>query len=570
LQHYTQASTRNRQADAGRAHRQLGRTARGLKRLSAPMDHPQPESGNCTNPAQVPESFWRDDQQVPLIARNVLSQYVVLGVSMGLGLVMLPFNVAHLGPSAYGLWVLVTSMTTYFDVLELGYGSAQVKFTAQYRARRDPGALNEVTSTLFFLFVGIALIKYAFALFVAFNIGTWFNLGAEQAMIGRYVLLIVSAYFAISLPFSVYGSVTNGFQRYHLNNAIFVVTSIAVAIVNVVVLLLGYGIVELVASTTLVRLLSLAAYRRSAYKAFPLLRIRWAHARKARLKEVTAFSAILLIIDIANKVSYTADTVIIGAFMSTAAVAVWSVGQRLAVTLGRFTRVLSEKLFPTIVDTAALDRRDRLQMLLVQGTRLSLAMVIPLASFIALLAQPIVMAWVGPRFVESVPVLQILALVVTIKVGAMTAQSMLKGTENHRFLAACTSGVAIANLALSIVLLQRFGLVGVAFGTLIPAATVLLFVVFPKACRVVHLPVGHALRTAVWPAVWPAIPAGVLLMAFRSSIAMSTGLTALTAAFAMLMYGVTFLRFAIPVQERRWYGSKISALLRRPAVLLPS
>jgi hypothetical protein len=105
---------------------------------------------------------------------------------------------------------------------------------------------------------------------------------------------------------------------------------------------------------------------------------------------------------------------------------------------------------------------------------------------------------------------------------------------------------------------------------LIPAATVLLFVVFPKACRVVHLPVGHAVRTAVWPAVWPAIPAGVLLMAFRSSLQMSTGLTALAAAFAMLMYGVTFLRFAIPVKERRWYGSKISALLRRPAVLLPS
>jgi O-antigen/teichoic acid export membrane protein len=518
---------------------------------------------------QTPETFWRDDEQVPLIARNVLSQYVVLGVNIGLGIVMLPFNVAHLGQSAYGLWVLVTSMTTYFDVLEMGYGSAQVKFTAQYRARRDPHALNEVTSTLFFLFVGIALLKYGLALFVAFNLGRWFNLDPEQAEIGRYVLLIVSAYVAVSLPFSVFGSVTNGFQRYHLNNVIFVVTSIAAAATNVVVLLLGYGIVELVAATTLVRVMSLMAYRRSAYKAFPLLEIRWGHVRKARLREVTAFSAILLIIDVANKVSYTADTVVIAAFMSTAAVAVWSVGQRLAVMLGRLTRVLAEKLFPTIVDTAALNRRDRLRLLLVQGTRLSLAMVIPVASFLALLADPIVMAWVGPRFAESVPVLQILALVVVIKVGTMTSQSMLKGTEHHKFLAASTATTSVTNLVLSVLLLHWFGLIGVALGTLIPVTIGMLFVVFPKACRVVGLSVAHAFRSAMWPAIWPAFPAGALLVACRGAIGTSTALTALAAGCASLLYLVTFYRFAIPRTERQWYGSKISALLRRPAVLLP-
>jgi O-antigen/teichoic acid export membrane protein len=515
------------------------------------------------------ETFWSDEEQLPLIARNVLSQYVVLGVNMALGLVMLPFNVAHLGQSAYGLWVLVTSVTTYFDVLEMGYGSSQVKFTAQYRARRDAQALNEVTSTLFFLFVGIAVLKYALAVGVAFSVGYWFNLDAQQSRVGRDILLIVGVAVATSLPFSVFGSITNGFQRYHLNNVIFIVTTIATAITNVVVLLLGYGIVELVAATTVVRLLSLFAYRRSAYKAFPLLRIRWANVRKARLKEVTAFSAYLLVIDIANKVSYTADAVVIGAVMSTAAVAVYSVGQRLAVTIGRLTRVLSEKLFPTIVDTASLDRRDRLQLLFVQGTRLSLAMVIPLSAFIALLAQPLVLAWVGPRFAESVPIVQILALVVAIKVGTMTSQSMLKGTENHRFLAASTAAASIANLGLSIVLAHRYGLIGVAMGTLIPAVIVLMFVVFPMACRVVGLPVWMAFRKAVWPAVWPAMPSGALLFACRTWIGTATILTLIAATGAGVLYVATFFLLAIPSDERRWYGTKLSSLLRRPAVLLP-
>ena len=513
------------------------------------------------------EAFWTDEEQLPLIARNVLSQYVVLGVSMLLGLVMLPFNVAHLGQSAYGLWVLVTSVTTYFDVLEMGYGSSQVKFTAQYRARRDAQALNEVTSTLFFLFVGIAILKYAMAIVLAFTVGYWFNLDAEQSTVGRDILLIVGVAVATSLPFSVFGSITNGFQRYHLNNVIFVVTSIATAITNVIVLMLGYGIVELVAATTAVRLISLFAYRRSAYKAFPLLRIRWANVRKSRLQEVTAFSAYLLVIDVANKVSYTADAVVIGAVMSTASVAVYSVGQRLAVTIGRLTRVLSEKLFPTIVDTAALERKERLRLLFIQGTRLSLAMVIPLSAFVALLAQPLVLAWVGPRFAESVPIVQLLALVVAVKVGTMTAQSMLKGTEHHRFLAASTAAASIANLVLSIVLAYQFGLVGVAMGTLIPAVAVMMFVVFPKACRVVRLSVWDAFRSAVWPAVWPAMPSAAVLVACRIWFGTATVPTLIAATGAGVIYVATFVLLAIPVDERRWYGSKLSALLRRPALL---
>ena len=122
----------------------LGRAARRLKRLGASMRPDAPDHDQQYD-SQKDEPFWTDEEQLPLIARNVLSQYVVLGVNMLLGLVMLPFNVAHLGQSAYGLWVLVTSVTTYFDVLEMGYGSSQVKFTAQYRARRDAQALNDTT-----------------------------------------------------------------------------------------------------------------------------------------------------------------------------------------------------------------------------------------------------------------------------------------------------------------------------------------------------------------------------------------------------------------------------------------
>ena len=61
------------------------------------------------------------------VARNVSTRYLAIAVEAVLGLVVLPFNVAHLGTSAYGLWVLTGSVTTYFSVLDLGYGGVALE-----------------------------------------------------------------------------------------------------------------------------------------------------------------------------------------------------------------------------------------------------------------------------------------------------------------------------------------------------------------------------------------------------------------------------------------------------------
>lgn len=510
------------------------------------------------------DSFWSDDdKQAPLMARNVAVEYAAITVNLLLGIAMLPFNIGHLGQSAYGLWVLVTSLTTYFSLLDLGYASAQVKFAAQYRARRDAVALNEIASTLFFLFLGIAGLAYGAAAVMAFNLGHIFRLRPDQIAIGRQVLLIVSLNVALGLPFSVYGGIVNGFQRYYLNNVVSIGTTVIVAIVNIIVLTMGYGIVELVACTTTVRLLSLFVYQRTAHAAFPLLRIRWRHARRSRLREVTGFSVALLAIDIAGKINYSADTMVIGAFMSTAPIAVWSVAARLVDVTRMLTGVLSRFLFPAIVDSSTQRRLDRLRVLLVEGTRLSLAMVVPMAAVTAILARPAIQAWVGPKFSGAVPVTWLLALVVTVRIGTITGTSVLKGCGLHRMVATNSVANAVSNLILSIIFVRWFGLIGVALGTLIPVSIVGMFINFPEACRYVKLPIARAVRTAVWPTLWPMIPVGVLLLTVRDSLPARLPMLAAEAVVSGLLYIVLLIAFALRPADREWYLRKIMSLLPR-------
>jgi len=492
--------------------------------------------------------------------------YVVTGTELLIGVFMLPFNVAHLGQAAYGLWVLVASVTVYFSMFDLGYGVALVRFAARYRAKGDTKGLNEIISTMFVVFSAVGLVAFTIALLISLNLERFFPLTPDQAKTGRIVLLFISSYVALQFPASVFGGIVNGFQRTYLNGAVAFVTALVVAGVNVIVLLSGYGLAELVAATTAVRILSIFAYALNAYRVFPDLRIRPRYFKRERLREVTGFSVFILIIDIANKLNYSTDAIVVGAFLGTSAVAIWAVAQRVIEIVQRISDQLNAVLFPVVVDNATVQRVDRLQEILVQGQRLSLAMVVPMATVLGLTARPLVMVWVGPQFSASVNIIYILSVVVALRVGNATSAVILKGSDLHKFLAVSNLSMAVGNLVLSVILVHFYGLIGVAIGTLIPMIVISMFVVFPAACRRVKLPVWTVARRSVWPATWPAVVMAGFVVLTRGRIQGSWSLLVLQSLVAAAIYVALFLSFAINRTERQWYFNKVMEILRRSSV----
>jgi O-antigen/teichoic acid export membrane protein len=500
------------------------------------------------------------------VARNVSTRYLAIVVEMLVGLAVLPFNVSHLGKSAYGLWMLTASVTAYFSVLDLGYSGALVKFVALYRAKRDVRALNEILSTLFYLFTGFGAITYLVAIVIAVYLDRLFHLAPDQTSVGRVVLLVTTVNVAAGTAFSVFGGVINGFQRFDMNNLVGAASSVVAAVVNVLVLLAGGGLILLVCATTTVRVLTYWVYRANAYRVFPGLRLRPTSFRLARLREVTSFSVYMLLIDWANKLNYSVDALVVGAFMNTSAVAVWSVGQRLAETTQRLTNQLNEVLFPTIVDNDASSRLNRLQSIFLVGTRLSLASVLPTGGVLVMMAPQLVNAWVGPEFAGSVIVVRLLAFTVIVHVAHSTASTLLKAAGRHHLVAFTNVSAALVNVSLSIALVGRFGLSGVAIGTLVPVLIASVVVLFPAGCRRVELSLARVFVEAVWPALWPAT--AMIAWIELTSPFVGRSLPAVGAAMiaAAAIYGATFLLFAVSGAERHFYFSKLVALgnLLRP------
>jgi O-antigen/teichoic acid export membrane protein len=511
-----------------------------------------------------PQVWGPPDRSLELIARNVSTRYLTIFLDGAIGLVLLPFNVAHLGPSAYGLWALTTSVTWFFGLLDLGYGSALVKFVAQYRALRDRLALNEIVSTVAVIFAGVGALCLTVTGLLAWRVESLFHISADQAKTAETILWIIGAYLSVRFPLSVFGAVVNGFQRYYRNNMVSIGTSVAVALVNVLVLRAGHGLVTLVAAITAVRLVSLAFFVWNAYRAFPGLRVRPSLFRRERLHEATSFSVYMLVLDCAAKLNYSTDTVVIGAMLNTTAVAVWTVGQRLSQLVQQLTNQLNDALFPLVVDSDAVQRHDRLRAIFIQGTRLSLGLAAPLCLSLIVLADPLISSWVGTHFSGSILPTQLLLIVVLVRISTASANLILKGTGGHQLLTYTNATTAVLNVLLSIVLIRPLGLVGVALGTLIPVTISAVVVLYPAACRRIGMPLSEPITQALWPALWPAaVMVGVLWLARTVRPPTSLLDVTLHAALGALVYAGLFVSVAIGSDDRRFYWTKLHALIGR-------
>jgi O-antigen/teichoic acid export membrane protein len=160
-------------------------------------------------------------------------------------------------------------------------------------------------------------------------------------------------------------------------------------------------------------------------------------------------------------------------------------------------------------------------------------------------------------------VLQVLAIVVVLRAWMGMPGTVLKGTGHHRYFAIASSWCAVATLLLSIPAVKLFGMVGVAWAMVVPTTVMAAAFIFPRACRVVALPVAQGYRQVVWPALWPAAVVVAVMVATRGAV--PTHLAAVLADLAAggLLYGAIFFAIALPREERRWFSAAINQVWRR-------
>jgi O-antigen/teichoic acid export membrane protein len=198
--------------------------------------------------------------------------------------------------------------------------------------------------------------------------------------------------------------------------------------------------------------------------------------------------------------------------------------------------------------------------------RLSLAIAMPMTGCLAILAVPILGAWVGPGFEDSAVIVVILAVATLIDLSLWPAGYVLQGINRHRWLAPIALGSGIANLALSLALIGPLGITGVALVTLIPTSLEAALVVTPFTLRALGISPARFLLDSLGPALLPVVPmVAVLWLAIQ--VIPPTGVLPLLVLVAIghLVYGLGYLATGAAAPERRLARDLLAGLppLRR-------
>jgi peptidoglycan biosynthesis protein MviN/MurJ (putative lipid II flippase) len=135
----------------------------------------------------------------------------------------------------------------------------------------------------------------------------------------------------------------------------------------------------------------------------------------------------------------------------------------------------------------------------------------------------------------------------------------------HRLMATVSIATGVANVLLSVALVQPLGLRGVAYGTLIPVACSTLFFVYPAACRRVDIHLRTFFAQAIWPALWPALVIGAAYyMLLPDDLPRRLYVIALESMLGGLLYLALFGVMAIRRSDREMYTSVAAHLIQRP------
>ena len=81
---------------------------------------------------------------------NVLWNWSAVLVNVFSALILSPFIIRRLGDENYGLWALTVSLAEYYWIMDLGFRSAAIKYSAHYRTLGENDRINEILNTALF------------------------------------------------------------------------------------------------------------------------------------------------------------------------------------------------------------------------------------------------------------------------------------------------------------------------------------------------------------------------------------------------------------------------------------
>ena len=448
---------------------------------------------------------------------NSLSGVALFAANTAIAFVMSPIMIHSLGNRRYGVWEVIITLVGYLGALELGLGSALVRFIADAKSREDRDALECIVNTGLF---GLAALG-AFGLLVVLlgvNIpGLPLGIDTKGDASLTPVLFIFGINLAVYLPRVALSAYLLGLQAHRIMNGIVLMATLGVTFAMYHILTTGvpsplFWMSLAMLSGTIAQVLLMSVWIGVVDRR---IRIAVSSFSMKMLKELLGFGIKNAAIGSSLALVDRVVSVVIAYTAGVAQIVYFVMPNRLV----DYTRTLVSQagfpLTPYFADLAGRGEFDAVRTAWVQTSRILQVVTLGVPVALAILGEPFIRVWIGPEYaVRGRWILYILCAGLFVQGVAANRERLLVSLGRHGRLALLTSILALGSFGVSIVLGYLWGIKGVA------AAVAGFFIVLAGlevtlTCKVLDMSLPKYFRETALRLVGPLVAMAAVLIGLR-------------------------------------------------------
>jgi O-antigen/teichoic acid export membrane protein len=426
------------------------------------------------------------------IIKNGFANIARGGTGAFVTILLPPFLTKLLTQDAYGTWLLILQLSAYVNVLDFGIQTAVGRFVAHSNERQDARYRDSIISTALAILSGLSCLAIVGILGLAWQLPVLFrDMPQELHQEAQLALLLVGGSLAIGLPFTVFGGIFIGLQRYDIPAWILglskligggLVILIAYATHSIAWMAVGIAITSIGASST-----QLFASRKLDRN----IRVEARLVSKKTGQELLTYCAGLSVWTLGMLLVSGLDTTIVG-FFDYKSVVYYSI----AISLTNFIVSLHTSLISVLLPAAAvMDARGDekgLGELLVSSTRYGLLILLFTSIPLIVASKWLITVWIGSDYADHTTILlQVLVIANVVRLSGAPYAVIVAATGQQRLVILSPIVEGVSNLFLSLLMTSIIGALGAAIGTVLAGLAGIAFHFFYNLPRTKNIHINQ-------------------------------------------------------------------------------
>lgn len=400
---------------------------------------------------------------------------IQLAANSLIGLALPPILIHSLSKESFSAWTLIVQISMYIMYFDFGIQSAVAYFVAHTEERGETELRDSFISSAIALLGALASVG-----FLALIVMCWFlpNIfkGMSAALLPdvRSSILLLGFSIAATLPTSALVAIFIGQQRNQISAAISVIGRVLSAGLIVAVVLQRPNLIQMSAALAFSNLFVGALFIRAWKTKAAAVAVHLRYVSVNAMKRLLSYCYGLSIWTFSGLLISGLDTLIVGK-VDFHAVGYYGVATTVTMFLVQAQGAVMRALVPTATVLSARSDQYGLNRVLLNSTRYGTLLLCWIGIPTVILARPLMSIWLGRDFAShSFPLLQVLLIANMVRLTFLPYATVITGVNQHNKIAIVGLAEGLINIVFSVFFGQRFGAIGVAFGTLIGAAASVL------------------------------------------------------------------------------------------------